>query len=57
VILHALATWRDTLAIARNRGHLSADGLAQVRAFLENPETWSAARGGKSSAEIAAGTI
>ena len=57
MILHALATWRDALAIARKRGHLSADGLAQVRAFLENPETWSAAHGGKSSAEIAAGTV
>ena len=55
--LHALATWWDALAIATERGYLSADGLAQVRAFLEDPETWSAAHGGKTSAEIAAGTV
>ena len=55
--LHALATWWDALAIATERGYLSADGLAQVRAFLENPETWSAAHGGRTSAEIAAGTV
>ena len=54
VTLHALATWWDALALAEERGYLSADGLAQVRAFLEDPETWSAARGGKTSAEIAA---
>jgi orotate phosphoribosyltransferase len=55
VALHALATWWDALAVAEERGYLSADGLAQVRAFLEDPEAWSAARGGKTSADIAAG--
>ncbi len=55
VTLHALATWWDALALAEERGYLAADGLAQVRAFLEDPETWSAAHGGKTSAEIAAG--
>jgi orotate phosphoribosyltransferase len=55
VTLHALATWWDALALAEERGYLSAEGLAQVRAFLEDPETWSAAHGGKTSAEIAAG--
>ncbi len=55
VALHALATWWDALALAEERGYLSANGLAQVRAFLEDPEAWSAAHGGKTSAEIAAG--
>ena len=41
VALHALATWWDALALAEERGYLAADGLAQVRAYLEDPETWS----------------
>ncbi len=52
VALHALATWWDALAVAEERGYLTTEGLAQVRAFLEDPETWSAAHGGKTSAEI-----
>ncbi len=55
VTLHGLATWWDALAEAEARGYLSAEGLAQVRAFLEDPDGWSGAHGGKTSAEIAAG--
>ncbi len=55
VALHALATWWDAFAVAEDRGYLSPEGLAEVRAFLEDPEGWSAAHGGKTSAEIAAG--
>ncbi len=55
VALHALATWWDTLAEAESRGYLPPEDLAEVRAFLEDPEGWSAAHGGKTSAEIAAG--
>ncbi len=55
IALHALATWWDALAEAEERGYLSPEGLAEVRAFLEDPEGWSAAHGGKTSAEIAAG--
>ena len=55
VSLHALATWWDVLAVAEEEGYLSVEGLAQVRAFLEDPESWSAAHGGKTSADIAAG--
>ncbi len=54
VALHALATWWDTLAEAESRGYLPPEHLAEVRAFLEDPEGWSAAHGGKTSAEIAA---
>ncbi len=55
VRLHALATWWDVLAVAEEEGYLSGEGLGQVRAFLEDPESWSAAHGGKTSADIAAG--
>ncbi|MDH3472520.1 MAG: orotate phosphoribosyltransferase [Rhodospirillales bacterium] len=55
VQLHALATWWDALAVAEEQGYLPGDGAARVRAFLEDPESWSAAHGGKTSAEIAAG--
>ena len=55
VALHGLATWHDALAVAESRGYLSAEGLAEVRAFLDDPESWSASHGGKTTAEIAAG--
>ncbi len=55
VALHGLATWWDALAEAKARGYLDAEGLAQVRAFLEDPDGWSAAHGGKTSVELAAG--
>lgn len=54
VSLHALATWHDALAVAESRGYLTDRGIADVRAFLDDPEAWSAAHGGKTSAEIAA---
>lgn len=54
VQLHALATWWDALAVAEEQSYLPAAGLKAVRAFLENPDAWSKAHGGKTSAEIAA---
>ncbi len=54
VKLHALATWWDALAVAEAEGYLPGNGAAQVRAFLEDPEGWSAANGGKTGADIAA---
>jgi len=47
VRLHGLATWWDVLAAAEERGTLDADGIAAVRAFLDDPEGWSAKHGGK----------
>ncbi len=44
VALHALATWWDVLALAEERGDLAGDKAAQVRAFLDDPEGWAAAR-------------
>jgi orotate phosphoribosyltransferase len=56
VKLHVLAPWWDALALAEERGYLSGEGLSEVRAFSEDPETWSAAHGGKAGAETAAGS-
>jgi orotate phosphoribosyltransferase len=47
VLLHALATWWDVLRVAEDRGELSGQAARQVRAFLEDPEGWSAARAGE----------
>lgn len=55
VSLHGLATWWDVLKVAETEGYLPGDGAAQVRAFLNDPEGWSAAHGGKTSADIANG--
>ena len=55
VKLHGLATWWDALAVAEDSGYLDAGGVAEVRAFLEDPDGWSAAHGGKTSEELAAG--
>jgi orotate phosphoribosyltransferase len=55
VRLHALATWWDTLEVAREQGYLDEAAVATVRRFLEDPEGWSAAHGGKTGADLAAG--
>ena len=53
VKLHGLATWWDVVEAARETGRITADAQAKVRAFLENPEGWSAAHGGKTDAKTA----
>ena len=55
VTLHGLATWWDVLKVAEDEGYLPGDGAQQVRAFLNDPESWSAAHGGKTSEDIASG--
>jgi len=50
VRLHGLATWWDVLAAAEARGTLDAAGVIAVRAFLDDPEGWSAKHGGKAAA-------
>ena len=47
VTLHALATWWDVLACAREEGYFEETPLAQVEAFLKDPKGWSRAHGGK----------
>ncbi len=49
VKLLGLATWWDVLAAAEETGALTADGVGQVRAFLDDPEGWSARHGGKAA--------
>ncbi|MGH6949203.1 MAG: orotate phosphoribosyltransferase [Kiloniellales bacterium] len=55
VALHGLATWWDALAEAERRGYLDRAGIDEVRAFLNDPESWSAKRGGKTTADLKAG--
>jgi orotate phosphoribosyltransferase len=50
VDLIGLATWWDVLQVAGDLGHLSAEEARDVRSFLEDPEAWSVAHGGKTSA-------
>jgi len=50
VTLIGLATWWDVLQAAGDLGHLNAEEAKDVRSFLENPEAWSAAHGGKTPA-------
>lgn len=38
--LHALATWWDVVACAEEEGYFSAEALAEVRKFLNNPKEW-----------------
>ena len=56
VSLHALATWWDVLEVAEGAGYLPGDGAERVRAFLTDPEAWSAAHGGKTSEDLASGS-
>ena len=50
VSLIGLTTWRDVLQVAGDLGTLDANDAKEVRAFLENPEAWSLAHGGKEAA-------
>ena len=50
VSLHWLATWWDVLAVAQGLGYFTPEQFAAVKAFLEDPDGWSASRGGKSGA-------
>jgi orotate phosphoribosyltransferase len=55
VKLHALATWWDALGVAEERGYLSPAQVQEVRHYLQDPETWSAAHGGKEGEDRASG--
>lgn len=49
VTMHALATWRDVLAVAKTSGHFDAATLGEVERFLDSPAEWSARHGGLSA--------
>jgi orotate phosphoribosyltransferase len=46
VALHALATWWDVLRVAQELDTFTPQQYAAVRAYLENPDAWSATHGG-----------
>jgi orotate phosphoribosyltransferase len=46
VTLHALCTWRDALAAAREGNRFDEKTLKAVEAFLMDPVAWSGAHGG-----------
>lgn len=46
VTAHALATWRDVLAVAREAGTFEPLALAEIEEFLSDPPRWSQAHGG-----------
>jgi orotate phosphoribosyltransferase len=46
VRLHALATWRDVLDVARAGGYFDPETLDQVERFLADPDGWGAGRSG-----------
>jgi orotate phosphoribosyltransferase len=46
VSLHHLATWWDVLAVAKDSGKFDAGMLAEVEAFMRDPNGWSTAHGG-----------
>ncbi len=52
VTLHALATWWDALTVAEELGYLDGKQATTVRGFLTDPDGWSGAHGGKTSADI-----
>lgn len=47
VTLHALTTWADVVAAAEVDGLLDAKAIAEIRAYLKDPDGWSLAHGGK----------
>lgn len=50
VTLHALATWWDVLAVAKESGKFDAAKLAEVEKFMRDPNGWSKAHGGAAAA-------
>jgi orotate phosphoribosyltransferase len=53
VTVHALATWRDVLAVAREACTFKPLALAEIEEFLVDPSGWSRAHGGIASSQFA----
>jgi len=49
VTAHALATWRDVLQVAAERGDFAGRELRELQDFLADPCGWSQAHGGRAS--------
>ncbi len=52
IALHHLATWRDVLAVAAERGLLARAAIEEAGAFLDAPLAWSAAHGGADTISV-----
>jgi orotate phosphoribosyltransferase len=50
VTLHALATWWDVLAVAKQSGRFDKGKLREVEKFMKDPAGWSKAHGGATQA-------
>lgn len=50
VRVHALATWQDILAVAKERGDFTRSVLDELQAFLDDPVAWSGDHGGAGEA-------
>lgn len=48
--MHALATWRDVLPVARASGAFTASTLEEVEKFMRDPRAWSKSHGGTAGA-------
>jgi orotate phosphoribosyltransferase len=48
--LHALATWRDVLPVAKANGTFPSSTLDEVEKFMHDPRAWSLAHGGTTGA-------
>ncbi len=46
IALHALATWRDVLEVAKASGKFDRSKLREVEKFMKDPAAWSKAHGG-----------
>lgn len=51
VTLHALATWRDVLVVARAHGYFAETALDEIESFIADPVKWSVAHGGAEKAK------
>lgn len=47
ITLHALATWRDVLAVAEETGKVTPAELGELKSYVAAPEAWSIKHGGK----------
>jgi len=50
VTMHALATWRDVLPVAKANGTFAKSTLDEVEKFMRDPRAWSKAHGGTAGA-------
>lgn len=49
ITLHALATWRDVLAVSKETNAFDTATMAEIETFLNTPLEWSANHGGAAS--------